>query len=162
MADRQEVQQVLENLEAAIKTRRRTKNTSELMGMDKDPASKSEQAFSLSPIFYGMVNWECCLDGSHHMLPPDFSFGAYCDEHLQLGLNTVKIDVLATFQLCTDRYLPDHPCRDPVTSGLPQHWHIQPFSSASGMQTPLASDTCFNFSVLHLKEEFNISFFWHD
>ena len=131
------------------------------MGLGKGPASKPEQAFSLSSIFYRMVTWKYCLDGSHHMLPPYFWFGSYCSAHLQLCLDAVKIDVLATFQLCADRYLPDHPCRDPVTSGLPQHWHIQAFSTVCGIWTLFASDTCFNFSVLHLKEEFNISFFWH-
>lgn len=132
------------------------------MGVDKSPASNPEQAFSFSSVFHRLVTWERCLDGSHRMLPPDFWFGAYCSAHLQLGLDAVKIDVLARFQLCADRCLPDHPRRDPVTSGLPQHWHMQPPSTACGMWTLFASGTCFNFSVVPLKEEFNISFFRHD
>lgn len=132
------------------------------MSVDKSPASKPEQAFSFSSVFHRMVTWERCLDGSHRMLPPDFWFGAYCSAHLQLGLDAGKMDVLARFQLCADRHLPDHPCRDPVTSGLPQHWHVQPPSAACGMWTLFASGTCFIFSVLPLKGGFNISFFRHD
>lgn len=133
---------MLENLEVAIWTGKRTgkqmllhflkkgkkkvkkKGKKELMDLEKSPASQSEQAFSLSSVFYGMVTWELCLAGIHHMLPPDFWFRAYCSVHLQFSLDALKINVLATLQLCSDRYLPGHPGRDPVTSGLPQRWHM--------------------------------------